>query len=66
MIVRNNKLTADALNALFTSLHSNTIISMFNNFPIEKQIYIGGNPGTDDCNPNIAESKGWTVWFQID
>ena len=60
VIVRDNKLTADALNALFATLHSNTIMGG-NNFPIEKQLYIGSNPGTDDCDPYIAESKGWTV-----
>jgi len=65
VIVRNNKLTADALNALFATLHNNTIMGG-NNFPVEKQIYIGGNPGIDDCDHKIAESKGWTVWFQID
>ena len=60
VIVWNNKLTADALNALFATLHSNTIMGG-NNYPIEKQIHISGNPGTDDCDHNIAESKGWTV-----
>lgn len=24
-------------------------------------IYVGGNPGSDDCDPSIAEAKGWTV-----
>jgi hypothetical protein len=60
VIVRNNKFTADALNALFSTLHSNTIMGG-NSFPVEKQIYIDGNPGTDDCDHNIAKSKGWTV-----
>jgi len=60
VIVWNNKLTADALNALFATLHSNTIMGG-NSFPIAKQIYIGGNPGTDDCDKYIAESKGWIV-----
>ena len=60
VIVSDNRMTADALNALFTSLHSNSIMGG-NNFPVEKQIYIGGNPGIDDCDHKIAESKGWTV-----
>ncbi|MCL2063441.1 MAG: hypothetical protein FWG98_03585 [Candidatus Cloacimonetes bacterium] len=48
-----NQLTADALNALFSTLHSNDFT--------KKEIHIGGNPGSADCDPSIAEAKGWTV-----
>jgi hypothetical protein len=41
-----------ALDALFTSLHSN---------PVTKTIWIGGNPGTASCTQSIATGKGWTV-----
>jgi hypothetical protein len=49
----NNDFSADALNALFETLHSN----MFEG----KRIYMGFNPGTSDCDPQIAEKKGWLV-----
>jgi hypothetical protein len=49
-----NQLTATALNALFGTLHSNTISG-------ENKIYIGNNPGTATCDRTIATAKGWTV-----
>ena len=45
-----NELSAEALNALFGTLHSNTISD-------EKRIVIGGNPGTGACNNSIATNK---------
>jgi len=45
-----NKLSADALNAIFEAL-PNT----------KGTIVIGGNPGTSNCNKSIAEGKGWIV-----
>ena len=49
-----NQLTAAALNALFGTLHSNTIE--------RKMIFIGYNPGTATCDISIAENKGWRVF----
>ena len=49
-----NQLDTDSLNDLFGTLHSNYI-------SITKNIYIGSNPGTNDCDRSIAEDKGWTV-----
>ena len=49
---RNNELDATALNAMFETLHNNTK---------NKAIDIRGNPGTGDCDRNIATAKGWTV-----
>lgn len=51
-----NQLDTDALNALFETLHSNAGT---------KKIYIGGNPGTKECDRSIATNKGWTVadWY---
>jgi len=51
----NSQLTSSALNALFRTLHSNQG---------EKNIYINGNPGTNDSDRSIAERKGWTVHWQ--
>ena len=48
-----NALTAEALNALFKSLHGNEIEG--------KKIYIAKNPGTNDCDQSIATEKGWIV-----
>jgi TonB family protein len=49
-----NQLSTVALNALFETLHGNTI-------PKEKRICIRDNLGTDSCNQSIAIGKGWTV-----
>ena len=48
----NNKLTFNALNAMFETLNDTTQT---------KELYIFGNPGTNDCNISIAENKGWDV-----
>jgi len=47
----NNQLTSLALNTLFGTLPSNML---------KKEIKIDGNPGTETCDPSIAEKKGWT------
>ena len=57
MACDNNQFDDISLNALFGTLHSKNIT--YNGNP--KTIYIGGNPGTDTCDPSIAESKGWKV-----
>jgi len=49
-----NKMDAAALNALFGTLNSTSV-------PDVKIIYIGSNPGTNDCNRSIATNKGWEV-----
>ena len=46
-----NQLNAAALNALFDAL---PVVS-------SGSIHINSNPGTDDCDPSIAEAKGWEV-----
>ena len=55
----NNKMNTVALNALFGTLHSNTITNYWGE--VTKNIYIGGNPGTNGCDTSIATAKGWTV-----
>ena len=52
--VRNSNFSANGLNNIFNSLHSNSIGS--------KSIYISGNPGTASANISIAQNKGWTVY----
>ena len=47
-----NQLSADALNALFRSLHSNDSDGV-------KIISISHNPGTKTCDYSIATKKGW-------
>jgi len=68
LICDQNQLTAAALNALFQSLHSNTISggnSSGGNDPFgssgEKVVEIQNNPGEATCDRSIATSKGWTV-----
>ena len=50
-----NQLSDVALDVLFGTLPENSI------FGIHNTIFIGGNPGTDNCNQSIAINKGWTV-----
>jgi len=49
----NNLFSANALNALFETLHNNTVSDC--------DINIDENPGTDDCDKSIAEKKGWKI-----
>ena len=51
-----NQLSAEALNALFRTLHDNNI----NNG--HKGISIQNNPGTSTCDRSIATDKGWIVY----
>ena len=51
----NNLLDADALNALFGTLHDNDVG--------QKYVYIRNNPGWYDCDRSIAEAKGWYVYY---
>ena len=51
--VSNTQLNAAALNALFGTLHSNTIQGQ------TKHIILDGNLGQDSCDRSIAENKGW-------
>ena len=45
-----NLFTAEALNALFSTL------------PVSNgEVFIFDNPGTDDCDASIAENKGWKI-----
>ena len=48
-----NQLSAEALNTLFGTLHSNPIPG--------KNITIRNNPGSDTCNFSIAAEKGWKL-----
>ena len=47
-----NQLTAKVLNHLFETLHDNDC---------RKMVDIHVNPGAADCDPSIAERKGWQV-----
>ena len=49
-----NDLTTKELDALFGTLHSNAISG-------GKKIFVGKNPGSNDCDRSIAENKGWLV-----
>ena len=49
---RANQLSADALNDLFRTLPIVT----------NGEIAIRENPGENDCDKNIVENKGWTVY----
>ena len=50
-----NLLQAPALNALFESLHRNSIST-------GKNVFIGNNPGSGSCNRSIATRKGWVIY----
>ncbi|MDR0420507.1 MAG: Ig-like domain-containing protein [Prevotellaceae bacterium] len=50
-----NKLTAAELNRIFNDLQDRTGIS-------SGVLWIGTNPGTDDCDKYIATNKNWDFW----
>ena len=50
-----NRLSANGIDAMFQTLHSNNSVS------VQKEIRIKGNSGVDDCNRSIAVNKGWRV-----
>jgi hypothetical protein len=54
---QSNKLSAEALNSLFETLHGSDI----NHWLQGKTIFIYGNPGANESNTNIAIEKGWIV-----
>jgi hypothetical protein len=54
-----NQLSASALNALFKTLHKNTL-------EYQKQADVSNNPGTKACNWKIAEDRGWEVFYHSD
>jgi len=56
LVCDSNQFTAEALNALFVTLHGNPPVS-----GDTKTIYIGNNLGTAACNRSTATNKGWTV-----
>jgi len=51
LCVRNNQLTAAALNDLFRTLPERK--------PVGCGMSLSGNPGFHDCDLDIAEEKGW-------
>ena len=51
----NNSLQTTALDALFESLHRNTI-------PNGKNLFVENNPGSGACNRSIATQKGWVIY----
>jgi hypothetical protein len=54
ILCQNNQFSANALNALFGTLHSNNVSG-------GKFISIKGNDGTGSCDQSIAANKGWIV-----
>ena len=56
--IRNNRLSANGLNAFFESLPYSTAGGG------SKVIYISGNPGTNTCNRNLASNTEWRVDVQ--
>ena len=50
---RLNKMEIIALDAMFETLH----------YRVNGILYIGGNPGTADCNVSIATNKRWYVFL---
>ena len=55
---QNNQLTVEALNALFGTLHGNTIQGQ------SKYIRFYGNPGENGCDKTIVSQKGWEFIIQ--
>ena len=57
----NNQFTAQALNVLFEMLHDNTVEMNELEGIIGSHVDISNNPGSADCDPEIARAKGWWV-----
>lgn len=57
VIISNNNMTATDLNNFFTAL--GTYIGSYDYYGTGAQIYYGGNPGSNTCDPGIASAKGW-------
>lgn len=68
--LRDNKLSERAINKLFEAL--NTLAEIENPFALPDEIgyqgdikygiiYLHGNPGSNSCDPKIAQKKGYTV-----
>jgi hypothetical protein len=53
-----NEFSCDVLNALFETLHSNT-------YQYGKKISVSFNPGSQDCNTEIAKNKGWLMYKKL-
>ena len=51
--ITENDFSGDELNKTFRSLHENLF---------KKSIGVRFNPGSDDCDLNIAIQKGWHAW----
>jgi len=56
-----NQLTASAFNNLFGTLRSFNSYARNRNIDYRRWITIHDNPGTNDCDIDIAEEKGWIV-----
>ena len=57
LVCESNQFTGSTLNALFETLHSGSAVGNRGT----KVVYISNNPGTNNCNRNIATNRGWTV-----
>ena len=55
-----NILSEAALNALFETLHSNPIYNDYDGMD-NREVRIYENPGTNACDADIANHKGWWV-----
>jgi Leucine-rich repeat (LRR) protein len=59
--IMNNKFTTNALNDLFNTLNDTSEFDFLTVVFGSKTVIIFGNIGAADCDPTIAESKGWQV-----
>lgn len=55
--ISDNQFSVNALNDLFRTLSTKK-----RREKSERILFIGNNPGTNDCNGKIAKGKGWTVY----
>ncbi len=62
VMVNNNNLSAEALDAIFTALPKPYFLKSKTNLPEPVAVIsFNGNPGSETCNPAIATEKGWKI-----
>ncbi|MGV8095270.1 MAG: hypothetical protein AB2L24_25735 [Mangrovibacterium sp.] len=62
VMVNNNNLSAEALDAIFTALPKPYFLKSKANLSTPVAVIsFNGNPGSETCNPTIATEKGWKI-----
>jgi len=61
-----NELSADVINNLFETLHSDQSKPLPGYYDFGKNVDVMFNPGAENCDRSIAEKKGWKVYYIVE